>query len=181
MTSPLVTGPTPEGVPVSTKSPVSRVKCSLIQLMRYGILKIISRVLLCCFTTPFTLSHSSVFCGSGIFSRGMKDPTGQDVSKPFAMDHGNPEITRALISVEGAQPSVLQFVMLGALFSFCLHGDRVSPGCDNNDHGSDSVTHVVRTTFTRAAQKQSLQNGHGAEGFVSNPSGTKPVHVQSGI
>ncbi len=34
MTSPLLTGPTPSGVPVSTKSPGSSEKCSLIKLMR---------------------------------------------------------------------------------------------------------------------------------------------------
>ena len=88
--SPALTGPTPGGVPVRIRSPGSKVKCSLIQLTKYGIVKIMSLVFPFWRTFPFTFNHRSTFCGSTIFSFGMNWLTGHAVSKPFAKLHGSP-------------------------------------------------------------------------------------------
>ena len=55
MTSPATTGATPDGVPVSKRSPSSKVMIEEQCCMRSGILKIMSLVTPRCFVSPLTL------------------------------------------------------------------------------------------------------------------------------
>ena len=88
--SPALTGPTPDGVPVKITSPDSSLNLSLIQLIRKGIVKIISRVFPSCLTSPLTVNFNCTLVGSAISSVDMNLLIGQDVSKPLARDHGRP-------------------------------------------------------------------------------------------
>ena len=88
--SPALTGPTPFGVPVRTRSPSSSVITWLIALNCLGISKSMRFVLSFCLISPLTLSHRSKLCGSGILDLGIGSEMGRKVSKPLAMDHGRP-------------------------------------------------------------------------------------------
>jgi len=90
ITSPDVTGPTPEGVPVNTRSPGSRVNIPLIWLIKSATWNSMSLVLPFCFNSPFTFSHIPKSCTSFVKSDfGTNSPTGHDVSNPLETAHGN--------------------------------------------------------------------------------------------
>jgi len=89
ITSPEVTGPTPDGVPVKIRSPGSNVKIELIKLIISGTEKIISLVLAFCLISPLTFSQSCTASGEQMFSFGMNSPTGHEVSNPLQIDHGS--------------------------------------------------------------------------------------------
>jgi len=71
--SPGTTGPTPDGVPVSSKSPSSRAMMEDTCSMSFGIRNIMSAVVPFCLNVPFILSQIFRLCGSGTDEAGMND------------------------------------------------------------------------------------------------------------
>ena len=80
--------PTPGGVPVVMMSPGSSVMYRLTWATRVATEKIMVRVFPVCMRVPFTSSHMSRTCGSGISSVVTSHgPIGPAVSKPLPLSH----------------------------------------------------------------------------------------------
>mmetsp|Transcript_2955 Transcript_2955/g.10644 ORF Transcript_2955/g.10644 Transcript_2955/m.10644 type:complete len:247 (+) Transcript_2955:695-1435(+) len=111
MTSPGPTGPTPSGVPVSSRSPSSSVCTRETASSSAGTPKIIRPVEPLCrgAASPFTRSHMSSEEGSATAAAGTISLTGQDVSQPLAAAHGLPAFFAASCAPRSVMSSARQY------------------------------------------------------------------------